>query len=277
MSPVKETNFFRYRPEQLQEGIPEKLTRGTIRSLAAYQALFDGITGEQAAGEITPQYFHSLIAAENIKKHLPQAKIIALLRHPVDRAYSQYMMHMNAGRVPYRAFETFFRESLPHLEAWDRMPYDCYGLARSFYSKSLKRYYDLFPRHQLRVYRSEDLKTQPARLLADLYGFLGVDPTFHPDLSTRYNVGGGIPKNRSLHRLVVGKSSIKAGLKRIVPTAWWRQLHRLFLQRIRMPKQELALGVKDAFFEVYREDVLRTQQLTGVDLRIWFPNTLQER
>ena len=219
MSPVKETTFFQYKPEDLQDTFPEKLTKGTIRSLSAYQALFDGITNERAAGEASPQYFHSPIAAENIRKHLPNVKIIAILRHPVDRAYSQYMMHMNAGRVPYRPFESFFQENRPHRDRWERMPYDGYGLARSFYYKGLRRYYDLFPREQIRVYRSDDLKAQLTSLLNDLYSFIGVEATFQPDLSMRYNVGGGIPKNRDLHGLIVGKSTLKTGLKRLVPTA----------------------------------------------------------
>lgn len=277
MSPVKETTFFRYQPGDLHEGLPDKLTKGTIRSLAAYQALFADITDEQEAGEVSPQYFHSPLAAENIKKHLPEAKIIAILRHPVDRAYSQYMMHMNAGRAAYRSFEAFFRENRPHREGWGRMPYDGYGLARSFYYQGLRRYYDLFPREQIRVYRSDDLKAHLASLLNDLYGFIGVDATFQPDLSAQYNVGGGMPKNQELHRVLVGKSALKAGLKRLIPTTLWHLLHRVLLQQTRTTRRALAPAVRDEFFEVYREDVLQTQALTGIDLSLWFPREIQAR
>jgi len=198
---------------------------------------------------------------------------VALLRHPVDRAYSQYMLHVNAGRAPYRTFETHFREALPHRAAWTSMPYDCYGLARSFYYEGLKRYFDCFPREQIRVYRTEDLTAHPASLLADLYGFLGVDATFQPDLARRSNVGGGLPRNRLLHQLVVGKNGLKDPVKRVVPAAWWHRLNRFLLRQTRTPKRTLPPEIRAAFFEVYRDDVLQTQALTGLDLRAWFPST----
>lgn len=271
MSPVKETTFFRYAPEDLQTGRPDHLAKGTIRSLAAYQALFDGITDERAAGEASPQYLHSPLAAANIKEHLPDTQIIAVLRHPVDRAYSQYMMHVNAGRLPYRPFEDFFRETLPRLDAWDRMPHACYGLGRSFYYEALRRYYDVFARDQIRVYRSDDLHARRAEVLADLYGFIGVDATFQPDHTPPHNVGGGMPRNRMLHRLVAGQGRLRDGLKRLVPAMWRHPLRRFLLRQTRTPKQALDRAVRDEFFAVYREDMRQTQHLTGLDLSIWFP------
>ncbi len=271
MAPVKEALFFRYPPEQHQDGVPDTLKKGAIRSLEAYLALFDGIQQEKAVGEASPQYLHNALAAANIKRTLPGVKIVAILRHPVDRAHSQYLMHVNAGRAPYRPFETFFKEALPHRDAWTAMPYDCYGLARSFYYQGLKRFYDLFPSAQIRVYRSDDLKADPGALLADLYGFLGVESSFRPDLSVPHNMGKGLPRNQAWHRLIVMKSGIKTGMKRLMPAPWRYRLRQWLMQNTHTTKQPLDPQVRDAFFDVYQDDVRQTQRLTGVDLSLWFP------
>lgn len=104
------------------------------------------------------------------------------------------------------------------------------------------------------------------RSLADLYRFIGVDDTFLPDRLKEHNAGGGIPRNQPLHRAITGENRLKVYVKHLLLKAWRHQA-----QQTRTPRTPLKPSVRDAFFDVYRKDVLQTQRLTGVDLSPWFP------
>src|SRR5262249_39324802 len=91
MSPVKEPAYFKPRhPPGGEDAEPED-------RLAAYVALFDGVAGEHVVGEATPSYLQSASAAARIRDAVPDARLVAVLRNPVDRAYSGYSMRVQQG------------------------------------------------------------------------------------------------------------------------------------------------------------------------------------
>ncbi|ETW93779.1 MAG: hypothetical protein ETSY1_37760 [Candidatus Entotheonella factor] len=96
LTPQKETNFFGYEGQTLTfcgPGDHELVNESSITHLDAYQAQFDGITGEIAIGEVCPLYIFSASAPDCIRHYVPDVKLIAMLRHPADRAYTNYL-HM---------------------------------------------------------------------------------------------------------------------------------------------------------------------------------------
>lgn len=98
MSPIKETNFFAY--EQGKPGrsqISKRYNIFPIKNIEAYSALFKAVTKEKAIGEASPRYFFTPQAAERIKLILPEVKLIAILRDPVERAFSSYLRRNRDG------------------------------------------------------------------------------------------------------------------------------------------------------------------------------------
>lgn len=197
MSPIKEPNFFALEGQPLDfcgPGDAQYIRRFSVTDRAAYEALFAGVQDEVAVGEASALYLYSPAAPVNICRYAPQMKLIAILRHPVERAYSAFLHLLRDEREPTTDFgcaledeEARVRGGWEHIWHYRRM---------GFYAAQLGRYYRHFGRDQLRVYRYETLRDEPERLSADIFEFLGVDPSFTPDMSVHYNVPGLEPAAR---------------------------------------------------------------------------------
>jgi hypothetical protein len=144
-----------------------------------YRQRFRG-AGSLLAGEATPSYMHRPEVPARIASVVPDAKLIAILRDPVDRAYSQYWHHRREGR-----------EEREFLDAVEDPELDYLGRGR--YLEQLERICEHFPREQLLVLLFDDLDAQPQETFVDVCRFLGVDETVIPA-----NVG----EARNSHRKV---------------------------------------------------------------------------
>src|SRR5580765_3646808 len=91
MSPVKEPRFFAFEGESVNFGGPwgERLNPEVMafNSIASYSALFEDVEDETAIGEASPIYLWAAKAAARIHRRVPDARLIAILRDPVERAY----------------------------------------------------------------------------------------------------------------------------------------------------------------------------------------------
>jgi len=185
MSPVKEPRFFALEEDKKLASEIENsdglLWYGSITHLVDYQALFESVTVEQAIGETSPLYLAwSDKASRRIKHHIPHVKLIAILRNPVDRAYSHFSHNVKMG------FETIenFSEALQADEINQRWWYKKQGN----YYELLKPYFELFDRSQIKIYLYEDFQDNALNTLKNIFSFLEVDDGFVPDCSTRHNM-----------------------------------------------------------------------------------------
>ncbi|MBX3322413.1 MAG: sulfotransferase [Phycisphaeraceae bacterium] len=133
---------------------------------AWYRAKFTPSEHHKAWGEATPAYLNREEVPQRIKDMCPQARLIACLRNPVDRAFSAYNLKRN-GRLAYDTFE----------EALEKEP-DI--MERGHYADQLRRYYDLFPREQILVQLYDDLVHHEKRFIREIYAHIGVDADFKP-------------------------------------------------------------------------------------------------
>jgi len=266
MAPVKEPNFFSF------DGtwpLPDWKRPAWVTTWEDYRALFEGVGDEKAIGEASPRYFHSPIAPAHIRKKLPEVRLVALLRHPVDRAFSHFMHMINSGVFDHRPFVPFFREKAQTRATWDQEPFGCYGLRHSLYYESLQRYFDTFPREHIRIYLFEEYSADPRPVLRDLYRFLGVDAGFVPDLKARYNPTHGVPKNQALHKTVMRPNPVKRLARKLVPAPLRRKVAVTILKTIRTQKPVLSDEIRSELVAAYREDILKVQDLIGRDLDVW--------
>ena len=266
MSPTKETNFFALngQPPNFQ-GPPDPINQYSIANIDAYRALFDCVADEKAIGEISPLYLYSAEAAANIKQTLPEAKLIVILRNPIDRAFSTYLFLRARLTETITDFSDALNREDSRIE--QNWPWPWHYKKLGFYHRQLQRYYNLFDSKQIKVYLYDDFRADNIAIMQDMYRFLGVDDSFVPDVSLQYNFSG-LPKNKLLQYVLTGPNPIQTALKPLMPT----KIRRKIVSRIKrknLTKPSLSPEVREQLVDYYRDEMLQLQQLLGRDLSHW--------
>jgi hypothetical protein len=150
-------------------------------------------------GDTSPDYLFHPRTAERAMPLLPEARLLVLLRNPVDRAFSHYRHRIRKG-VESRTFEAAIAEEL-ELEAADdgSLREDAYYdspahakrsyLTRGLYARQLRRWFAVYPRDRFLIVRSEDFFNDPRATYARILEFLGL-PSWQPKEMRKYNFFG---------------------------------------------------------------------------------------
>jgi lipopolysaccharide transport system ATP-binding protein len=145
-------------------------------------------------GVSSPSYLFDPRTPERVRQALPQVKLIALLRNPVDRAYSQYQMNFRKDIEPL-SFEDAIAAEPERLRArsdWSDAGWRAAGhvsyLTRGHYAEQLQRWFDHFSREQVLVVKSETFFAQPDDVFARTLDFLGLS-AWQPDEYRASNSG----------------------------------------------------------------------------------------
>lgn len=286
MCPVKETNFFAFEggPDVPDEEIgfdwPDDIAfaRATMRrrppdqqffDLDTYASLFRGVRNEIAIGEATPTYLYNPRAPARIQYHLPDARLIAILRQPVERAFSQFVQHVRDGNVRLSGFVRTLEAEADSIQK--QKGGSLHYLRHGFYSQQLTRYYTYFPKHQLRIYRYEDLEATPEALMHDLLRFIGVDIPFNPKPLPRINASG-IPQSALLDRGLRTPVRLKQFLKTILPATAVRKLAHVQnrIQNRNLARVTLPDDVRRTLtHQYYYDDIMQLRALTDLDVDAW--------
>jgi hypothetical protein len=145
------------------------------RGLDWYSNLFAGApTQVRAIGEFSHDYIHSPAAALRIAAILPDVKLLASLRHPIERTFSSYASAYSAGVI-----------RMPFAQALDEVPM---LVGNSMYADKLKVYFDLFPREQIKVLIFDDLEADPRAFAAQAFDFLDLPAVDEIDYGQRMSV-----------------------------------------------------------------------------------------
>ncbi len=137
----------------------------------------------------------------------------------------------------------------------------------SRYYQQVKRYYDRFGKRNVMVCLFERLQSDPQKMMADIYSFLGVADDFLPKAGVVHNPSGR-PRRMWLQQFLMESNPLKTGLKRLVPPPLRAGLRR-WLQGINLRRTALDPDTRHRLVELYREDVLALQGLIGQDLSQW--------
>lgn len=256
MCPEKGTNYFGYEDARAwtwhDEGEPPLLRNFHVRTFAEYEAAFAGVADELAVGEVSPQYFRCPTAARRIHERIPRVKLVANLRNPADRAFSGFLMRTRRGEGVGDVYE----ELTP----------DASHVKEGFYYTRMKRYFDTFSREQIRTYLFEDFRKDPAAVVQDLCGFLGVDTGFVPDTAVRHNPAN-VPRSATLNRVFYHPRVIR-GAKALMPERVQAIAKRLRQRNLRTAPTFPA-DLRAELLGVYREDILKLEALLDRDLSSW--------
>lgn len=268
--PRKEPGFFAFEGQPVCFAGPgdERRNRLAVTDLPSYQALFKGVTTQKAYGEASVVYLYSPTAPDRIKFYVPEVKLIALLRNPVERAFSSFSHLIRDGREPLPNFADALQAEEARMRAnWQYLwHYQHLG----FYYAQLSRYVERFPRAQLAVYTFDQFSTDPLGTLREIFHFLDVDSSFAPDISRRLN-RSGMPKSKQLHRYLMRPRLNRSLLRRSLPPALRRWVYDTVMQWniTSSAKLEFPEETRRYLIDLYREDILELQTLIQKDLSRW--------
>lgn len=270
ISRIKEPRFFA--PEfytKFRYGPLRGKARKKVWSLEEYSKLFAHVRHEKAIGEASTEYLYFPEVPKRIKELIPQAKIIVVLRNPIERAFSAYCYQVRDGCESLSFEDALLNEKQRLREYW--RPGWLYKSC-GFYYTQLKRYFDIFERSQIKVYLYNHLSTEPVELLQDVYTFLGVSNRFTPDLS-RQNVSK-IPRSTLINRLFVRDNPVKGMATNVLPKKLTQVLASRFKELNLADKPELLLETRSYLTEIYREDILKLEALIDEDLSGWLKQSM---
>jgi hypothetical protein len=161
--------------------------RHYARGEAWYRGNFpNALRARGLVGEASPSYLFHPLAPERVAAMVPEAKLVALVRNPVDRAFSHYQHEVALGREPL-SFEDALQAEDDRLSGeeermradpayFSRSWWDYTYRARGRYAEQLERWLAVFPREQLLIVPNEDLDSEPERTHARVLEFLGAAP-----------------------------------------------------------------------------------------------------
>jgi hypothetical protein len=229
------------------------------RGLEWYESFFRECEGATAIGEVSNTYFFSAEAAARIAAHLPDVKLIAFLRHPVDRLVSYYLFQRRNGRMT--------------LSLDEAIAADPDFVTQNFFDDHIEPYLSRFRRDRVFVALHDDLVRDAPTLLRDIYRFLEVDSDFVPPSLNKRALTARVARSASLNRV----------LKRLA--LWLRRndLHRFLsltknssfgakLLTRRLSDDDVSVlspQTRARMLALYRPHMERTALLIGRDLSAW--------
>ncbi|WP_446384391.1 sulfotransferase family protein [Coleofasciculus sp. E2-BRE-01] len=265
MTTRKEPRFFALKDIQLDfRGPAQGINKTSVTNYNEYCNLFNEVTNEIAIGEASTIYLYDPRAPKLIKHYIPDVKLIAILRDPIERAYSSFSHLTRDGYETLTFLQALREEKARILDNW---PHLWHYRESGFYYEQLKRYFEIFSKQQLKIYLYEDLKSNSIAVVQDIFIFLGVDDSFIPDL-TKQNESGK-PKSRLLIYLFKRNNFLKSLLKPFFFQAWRNYIRSKALKLNLEPMPHLPLEVRQELVEIYRKDILKVQDLIQRDLSKW--------
>lgn len=267
MPAVKEPNFFAYEGKSLScQGPGADFINNSVTDIKAYKALFDQAEAGMICGEASPLYLFEPRAPERIRHHVPDAKMIAILRNPIDQAFSHFLY---AARLRIEPIEDFTEALAAADDRLARGWQPLFGYADfPRYGEQLERYFTRFPRDQFLIRTYEELCGNPEQVMSDSLAFIGADPAFVPDLSNKPNAGG-TPKNRAFQDFLMKSNPITKAIGYVVPTESRRKIRdRLASFNLRQD-QSMPKEARTILKTRLSGDIRKLETLIDRDLSAW--------
>ncbi len=245
-------------PDGVKE--PQFFSRFYDKGIDWYAHHFRYVTGRRPIAEISPPYFFHADTPERIKTHIPNCKIVATMRNPVDRIYSVYKLMRHYGWVRRGTLDEVLQVN-PNLGGGNR------------YAAHLQAWFDTLGRENVLVTMYDELRDDPQAYLNRVCDFISIPRIAlapRPDLSGDVNSFARAPKNR---RLAVNASKLMYWLKGHQAYGLINALEHYgvweFCGGRGDPYPHLTIEQEERLRERYLPEVEALEKLIGVDLAAW--------
>jgi hypothetical protein len=234
-----------------------------------YLALFDQAPEGVLRGESTPFYLYNRDARRRIAADNPDARLIAVLRDPVDRAYSNWMHLWMDGLEPRADIVEAVSHEQQRIDAGWAPFWHYRGLG--MYGRQVKDLYDHFPREQVLLLRYRSLVDEPDQVLNRVFGFLGVegaDIEAIPSDNSRPFVRDGV-RARALGPVI--RAGAAAG--QFLPPQVWRTVSKPLISQLHKggdsSRPKLTPEQRELLLAPHLEDIALLEELTGESFEQW--------
>ena len=209
-----------------------------------YLSYYSAVNDEKLIGEANATYLDDPESPRLIKEKIPNAKIIILLRNPVDRTHSDYLSSLSKNQIT-DSLEDIIKQEHEILK-------------RGLYYEQVKRYYDNFGKENVGIWFTEDLKNKNKRkdILLEIFNFLGIHSELPAICNEEYN-------NYRLSKNIITSLILKYGyLGKFIPYSIREKIHNAMLNNIKKPvlSDELRKKMEDYFYN----DTQKLIILTGI-------------
>jgi hypothetical protein len=253
---------------------PAKWCGRPVPGREEYRHLFDPGRGRKAVGEASTGYLYYPDSPDRIHREIPDCRIIAMLRDPVERAWSGYCHELREGMEQVSFEQALAEERSGVLRRVNGDDFSFNYIRQGFVHDLLRRYLDLFGPERVGIWLFEDLAAHPEALMRAVFEFLGVDPGFQGDWSYRYNPSG-VPRSVWLHELLDGKGGAHRiaarAMRRLLPPAvrdpLWQRLRDWNIRLGRKP--ELRRETRRMLEIEFETEISRLERLLGRSLSGW--------
>ncbi len=245
---------------------------------------FSGASEEKLWGTATPQYMGDYRSADRIYSAMPDTKLIAILRNPIDRAFSHFTMSVRRN-MEHRSFSNMVddllrenalahgRKSLPpdHSSGYDNGSGDIHHyLVWGEYGRILDEYLKTFRRDQLLVLFMEDFKREPEISIDKIMEFLALDRDFKPqNLGKVYHQGGSSQWVSAEWRNALRSNTLFRTSWNCFPERS-RQIIRYWYDQANIHKGKDTVGPDDSsrskLIDHYKPDIDKLVKLTGEEV-----------
>jgi sulfotransferase family protein len=252
---IKEPHFFtQVHPTPQLRFLIEAITKRS-----AYLRLYANADGHKVIGDASPSYLWHPEVPQRIRAQVPQANVAIILRDPIERAHSHYLMDYREGGQNRPFYEALLEDMNRSEKGWG-VSYLYYELGR--YAEQVQRYLETFKAERVKVLMFEDFRRDPKATLYEIAAFLGLDPQpfARIDTSRKYN-SYAAPRNHVLRRLAGAKVSRILG-NTIMP----RRLGALIFEQIFLkssPKPPLDPRVHELLRTLYSPELDQLEKLLG--------------
>jgi hypothetical protein len=266
LSPSKEANYFAFEGETLDyRGPGADFVNNSVATWDDYLELFADAPSDAVIGDISPLYLYAPKAAERIRARLPDAKLVAILRNPIEQAFSHFQYARAWTIEPLESFDAALDAEPQRLrEHWQ--PLFQYS-AFPRYAEQIRRFQAHFPPSQLKIFLYEDYRADPHGVLREIFEFAGVDANFVPTLHQHTNAGGD-PRSPLLQSIIMRPNLLGSIASLFMPKSLRRSI-RNRLSRLNVARSEFSPTAHARLVSKLRPEILELQGMLGRDLSAW--------
>ena len=234
--------------------------KNRVNTLDKYESLF--VQKESVVyGEASVSYLFYENVAEDIKKYNPNAKIIIMLRNPIERAFSHYLMDYRLGLIS-DSFENIIAKKSKHKNA--HLFYHQY-IEVSKYAKQIQRYLDFFEKENILFIDYEDFKKNVSKTVCQVYSFLNISAEFSADINTKHNTFT-MPKNKVI-RLIYSFVFLRKILTFLFPIYLVKNIRVLLFKTDKKP--ELLKETRSQLRIIFNDDIKKLEEVLAKNYSKW--------